>query len=168
MYTALCVLLMTGFVFLDFHHLRRYNRKLTAIEGVLTGTGVLSFPVCFLFLSAALRGEEQTFSGWAWDSVTTYLRYALPVLGIFFTLTFFCALSPLWEKKYRSPLWCRLRTLTALACFPVLLVLAGFFAAMSATDTFPLAWYIRGLGIGSALLLRAMHLAEALWQRKYR
>ncbi|MBR4962259.1 MAG: hypothetical protein IKY52_15275 [Clostridia bacterium] len=167
MYIAICVFLMTGFIFLDFLHLRRRNRYLTAIEGVLTGAGVLLFPVCFLLLSADLSGENQTFAEWAWDSTTTYLRYALPVLGVFFVLTFFCALTPLWEKKYRTPAWCRIRSLTSLACAPVLLVLAGFFAALSATDVMPLAWYIRLFGIGSALLLRAMHLAEDLWQKKY-
>ncbi|MBR5445682.1 MAG: hypothetical protein IKV57_06145 [Clostridia bacterium] len=168
MYTALCVLLMTGLVFLDFLHARRPARYLTAVEGILTGAGVLCIPVCLLLLSAALGSENQTFSEWAWDNVTTYLRYALPALGIFFALTFFCALTPLWEKKYRAPMWCRIRSLTALACSLVLLVLAGFFAALSATDVLPLAWYIRISGIGSALILRSIHLAEALWRRKYR
>ncbi|MBQ3591152.1 MAG: hypothetical protein II979_04365, partial [Clostridia bacterium] len=97
----------------------------------------------------------------AWDSMAVYLQYALPVLGIFFGILFFCALSSLWEKKYRSVLWIRIRSVCGIACSVVLLALAGFFSAMARTDALPLAGYIQALGMAGVLVLRGMYLAEA-------
>jgi len=167
MYTPICILLLTGMVFLSFLHLRGRRTWLTVTEGILSGTGFLLFPLTLFRLHTALAGQTDVFSAWVRDSMAAYLRYALPALGIFLALTVFCALSALWEKKYRSPLWIRPRMLTSLACSVVLLALAAFFGALSATETVPLAGCIYALGIAGALLLRAMYLAEALWERKY-
>ncbi len=166
MYIAVCVLLITGFLFLSFLHLHRKAHWLTAAEGILCGAGAFLMVLVFSILSLALREQSADLAAWAQDTVSTYLRYAMPALGVFFSLTFFCALSPLWDKKYRSPLWIRIRSLCSLACSVILLALAGFFGALSAAEAIPLEGYIKALGIGSALLLRGMYLAEALWQKK--
>ena len=165
MYTAVCILLLTGLVFLTFLELRSPRKWLTVTEAVLFAAGILLHPVLLFFLRHSLSGEEAVFASWAWDSMVVYLRYALPVLGIFFGITFFCSLSPLWEKKYRSPLWCRIRFLCSLACSVVLLVLAGFFGVLSATSVLPLEGYIQGIGISGVLVLRGIYLAEAGWKK---
>ncbi|MBQ8401744.1 MAG: hypothetical protein IJX14_07440 [Clostridia bacterium] len=161
MYSVICVLFLTGFVFLTVLELHSPGKWLTAVEGILFAAGVLLHPVLLLVLRGFLSTFESTFAEWAWDSVETYLQYALPMLGIFFGITFFCALSSLWEKKYRSLLWRRLRAVSSITCSVVLLALAGFFAALSRTDALPLAGYIQALGISGALVLRGMYLAEA-------
>lgn len=166
MYIAFCILLITGFVFLSFLHLRKKSRLLTVVEGILCGLGAFTLFLMFSIISIALREQSADLAAWARDTVSAYLQYAMPALGIFFALTFFCALSPLWEKKYRAPLWVRIRTLCSLACSVVLLALAGFFGALSASEVLPLEGYIKAIGAGSALLLRGMYLAEALWQKK--
>lgn len=165
MYTAVCVLLLTGLVFLTFLELRSPRKWLTVTEAVLFAAGILLHPVLLFFLRHSLSGEEAVFASWAWDSMVVYLRYALPALGIFFGITFFCSLSPLWEQKYRSPFWCRIRSLSFLACSVVLLVLAGFFGVLSATSVLPLERYIQSIGIAGVLVLRGMFLAEAGWKK---
>lgn len=167
MYLPLCILLMTGFTFLSFLHLRRNDRWLIVTEGILTVLGLLLHPLILLLFRLSLRDQTTDFAAWAADSMGTYLQYALPMAGIFFFLTVFCALSSLWEKKYRSALWIRIRTLTVLACSLVLLVLAGFFGVLSATDSVPLEAYIKVLGIAGPLSLRGMYLAEAVREKRF-
>ena len=161
MYGVFCVLLMTGLVFLTVLELRSPRKWLTVTEGILCGTGILLHPVLTAVLRGFLSTYEAGFASWAWDSMAVYLQYALPVLGIFFGILFFCALSSLWEKKYRSVLWIRIRSVCSIACSVVLLALAGFFSAMARTDTLPLAGYIQALGMAGVLVLRGMYLAEA-------
>ena len=161
MYGVFCVLLMTGLMFLTVLELRSPRKWLVVTEGLLFGTGVLLYPVLLLVLRGFLSTYEVVFASWAWDCITTYLQYALPVLGIFFGITFFCALSPLWEPKYRSVFWLRLRSVSVMVCSVVLLALAGFFGAMSRTDALPLAGYVYALGAAGGLVLRGMYLAEA-------
>lgn len=161
MYGVFCVLLMTGLVFLTVLELRTPPKWLTAAEGILFGIGILLHPILLLVLRGFLSTYEAVFASWAWDCMATYLQYALPVLGVFFGLTFFCALSPLWEPKYRSVFWIRLRSVSVLVCSVVLLALAGFFGAMSRTDALPLAGYVYALGAAGVLVLRGMYLAEA-------
>ena len=96
MYGVLCVLVMTGLFFLTVLELRTPRKWLTVTEGILCGTGILLHPVLLLVLQGLLSSCEAGFASWAWDSMTTYLRYALPALGVFFGIPFFCALSPLW------------------------------------------------------------------------
>ncbi len=169
MYLPLCVLLLTGLCFLTFLHLRRKpaGRWLTVTEGVLAGVGLLLWPAVLLLLRGQLAGLETTQAEWAWDTMTTYLRYGGWTTGIFFALTFLCALTALWEKKYRTPLHRRLRSFCSVLASVVLLALAGFFAAMSATEALPLDGYIRLLGVAGALNLRGMYLGEALWLNRF-
>lgn len=167
MYGVFCVLLMTGLIFLTFLHMRSPWKWLTVTEGILTAAGVLLHLLLPAILHASLSGRSENFVTWAWDSLTAYLQYSLPALGIFFGLTVFCALSALWEKKYRSLLWVRLRSVCLLACSVFLLVLAWFFGLMSATDSLPLESCIQAFGVAGVLVLRGMYLAEALWQRKH-
>ena len=167
MYLPLCILLLTGFAFLSFLHLYRNDRWLTVTEGILTALGLLLHPFLLLLFRLSLSGQTQDFSDWARDTMAAYLQYALPMAGIFFCLTVFCALSSLWEKKYRSSLWIRIRSLTGLACSLVLLVLAGFFGVLSATAAIPMEAYIQTLGIAGALSLRGMYLAEALREKRF-
>ncbi len=169
MYLPFCVLLLTGLCFLTFLHLRRKpaGRWLIVTEGALAGVGILLWPVVLLFLRGQLAGLETTLAEWVWDTMTTYLRYGGWTTGIFFVLTTLCALTALWEKKYRTALHIRLRSSCSVLASVVLLALAGFFAAMSATDALPLDSYIRLLGAAGALTLRGMYLAEALWQNRF-
>ena len=124
MYGVFCVLLLTGLAFLTVLELRGPQKWLTITEGILFGAGILLYPVLLLILRGLLSAHEAVFSAWAWDSMMIYLRYALPVLGIFFGIPLFCALSPIWEPKYRSVFWRRLRSVFVAACSVVLLALA--------------------------------------------
>lgn len=165
MYGVLCVLVMTGLFFLTVLELRTPRKWLTVTEGILCGTGILLHPVLLLVLRGLLSSCEVGFASWAWDSMTTYLRYALPALGVFFGIPFFCALSPLWEKKYGSVFWIRIRSGCVIACSVVLLALAGFFGTMAYTAALPLAGYVQAVGIAGVLVLRGVYLAEAAWQK---
>ncbi len=169
MYATFSVILFTGLCFLTFLHLRTkpVGKWLTVTEGVLMGVGILLHPLVLVLLRGQLSSFDTTYAAWAWDAMTTYLKYALVLLAIFFGLTFLCALTALGEKKYRTSLHIRLRSLASLAATVVLLALAGFFAAMSATESLPLDTLIHVLGGAGALTLRGMYLAESLWQRKY-
>lgn len=157
MYLALCVILFAGMTFLTVLEHKRPRRWLTVTEGVLCGVGVLLHPVLLLILRGFLSTYRESFATWAWDCVTTYLQYALPTLLVFCAITWLSALSARWEKRYATPTWQRMRSLCNLGCTIVLLAIAGFFAATSATDELPLAGYVQALGLAEALVLRGMY-----------
>lgn len=167
MYLVLCVILFTALAFLTvLEHREHPVRWLPLVEWILCGVGVLLHPILLLVLRGFLSTYRESFASWAWDCVTTYLQYALPALGIFCAITFFSALSALWEKRYASSRWRGLRSLCSLAATIVLFAIAGFFAATSSTDELPLAGYIQALGLADGLVLRGMYGIEGILGKK--
>lgn len=158
MYLSLCIILFTALTFLTvLEHQGKPRKWLRVTEGVLFGVGVLLHPILLLILRGFLSTYREAFASWAWDCVTTYLRYALPALGVFCLITFSSALSARWDKRYATPTVQKMRSLTSLCATIVLFAIAGFFAATSATDELPLAGYIQALGLADALVLRGMY-----------
>lgn len=157
MYLALCVILFAVLTFLTVLEHRRPGLWLTRTEGVLCGVGILLHPILLLVLRGFLSTYRESFAEWAWDCVITYLQYALPTLLTFCAITWLSALSARWEKRYATPTWQRMRSLTNLCATVVLFAIAGFFAATSATDELPLAGYVQALGLAQALVLRGMY-----------
>jgi len=169
MYFAVCILFLIIALLLAFlHHKKPLSRKLIAVESVFCGAGVLLYPALLLLLRQKLRTMDTDITTWAWDTVVVYLQYALPLLGGFFVIFFFAALSPLWEKRYRSPGWYRIRAACLFCASIVVLALAAFFAVMAETDILPLAGYIRWMGVAGVLILRGVCLAETIWHKRFR
>lgn len=163
MYLALCIILFAALTFLTvLEHKMKRRTWLTVTEGALCGVGVLLFPVLLFILRGFLSTYRESFATWAWDCVSTYLKYALPALCVFCAITFLSALSAKWEKRYATSTWQGMRSLCCLSATIVVFAIAGFFAATSVTDELPLAGYIQALGLASGLVLRGMYVISVM------
>lgn len=160
MYFALCTILFVALAFFTVLEWQKPRKWLAITEACLCGAGVLAQPVLLFVLRGFLSTYREAFASWAWDCVTTYLRYALPTLLVCGGLICLSALSAKWEKRYATIGWRRVRSLCGLACTVLLFAIAGFFGATSTTTELPLSGYIYAMGLADALILRGAYVIE--------